>query len=173
MWTRSGAGRNLSTFSTIRCRMRPSRVRDLTRRFFEKPRTDRLLFLEAVCWLGLARLAIAVVPFRWIAPILGRMMEELPHDDSEHAVLAAGVSRAVATAGRYAPWECKCLARAMAAKMMLKCRGARSTLYLGLARDESGELCAHAWLRYGKTILTGAPAHTRFTVVATFAESSA
>ena len=162
-----------SMFSTIRQRMKPSKGFDLSRKFLDRPGEDRRLLVEAFCWLGLARLAILTVPFRRIAPFLGRTMKELPHDESRHLALAAGISRAVETAARHTPWESKCLARAMAAKLMLRRRGARSTLYLGLAKDENGGLLAHAWLRYGEMILTGAPVHMQCTVIATFAEGRA
>ena len=85
--------------------------------------------------------------------------------------LADEVSSTVRTASRRLPWQCKCLVQAMAAKWMLQRRGARTTLYLGLAKDEEQELCAHAWLRSGDAILTGARGHKRFTVVSTFAET--
>ena len=126
--------------------------------------------MEAFLLLGLARMAILVVPFRRIAVLLGQAMAESPLGVSDGKSLAGRVSWAVQTAGRHTPWESKCLAQAVAAKVMLKRRAVSSTLYLGLAKDEEQKLEAHAWLRYGRMILTGGPHHERFTVVATFAE---
>ena len=39
---------------------------------------------------------------------------------------------------------------------MLEKRNIESTLYLGIAKDEKGELIAHAWLRSGPFYVSGA-----------------
>lgn len=138
--------------------------------------TDRWLLLEAALWLGVARLAILTVPFRGLAKHLGEQMAESPHTDQTafHTCLSR-ISWAVYTMSHYTPWESACLAQALAAKAMLRCRGITSTLYLGLAKNEQAEqagLLAHAWLRSGSMILTGGQGKDRYTVVATFAEKS-
>jgi hypothetical protein len=131
---------------------------------------EQRLFLEALFWLALSRMAILTVPFRRIAPFLGRTMAETPAHALPHATVPAYISWAVRTASRYTPWESKCLAQAMAAKMMLKRRRFPSTLYLGLLKEGEKGLSAHAWLRCGDRILTGAPVHRQFTVVAAFGD---
>lgn len=83
------------------------------------------------------------------------------------------VAWAVHKVSGYTPWESKCLVQAIAAKRMLKSRKIVSTLYLGVARNHSNELKAHAWLRSGPVYLTGGRGHESFTVVATFAEERA
>ena len=45
-----------------------------------------------------------------------------------------------------------------------------STVYLGLAKDDQEGLAAHAWIRSGDRILTGADAHDQFKVIATFGD---
>ena len=155
MWNEDGAKKMSRVCPAIRRRTAPSRWWDLARKFYGKSPGDRALLLEAVCTLGLARLTILFVPFRRIAPVLGKTMAETSRDDREHMVVAAGVSYAVETVARHTPWDSKCLARALAAKVMLRRRGVRSTLYLGLGKDGMGGLLAHAWLRYGETIVTG------------------
>lgn len=52
---------------------------------------------------------------------------------------------------------------------MLSTRKVSSTLYLGVARDKEKKLIAHAWLRSGKDIITGANEMEEFTEVARFA----
>ncbi len=126
--------------------------------------------MEALVWLVLARMAILVIPFRRMAPFLGQTMVETPFDASPQPTLPVQISWAVRTAGRHTPWESTCLARAMAAKMMLKGRGLPSTLYLGLAKNGVQDLNAHAWLRCGDRILTGSRTYRQFTVIATFGD---
>jgi hypothetical protein len=132
---------------------------------------DRRLFVEAAIWLGIARLAVLVVPFRCIAPFLGSHMAESPEtEERAHKQLVERVSWVVRTTSRHSPWECKCLTQAIACKSMLNRRGLRTTLYLGVAKGGEENLKAHAWLRTGDLIATGARDMDHYTVVSTFAE---
>ena len=141
------------------------------RRLLRLSWAERLLAIEASLWLGLARLAILALPFRWIAPRLGRhVAETAPAGAPEQADRLRRIAWAITAVGRRTPWESACLAQAMAAKMMLRLQGFPSTLYLGVAKDGDGGLDAHAWLRSGDLILTGARGMERFTVVSAFAE---
>lgn len=140
-------------------------------KFFALSAADRTFLLEAVFWLGLARLAILMLPFRWIAPLLGTNMAQTPPTAAAAPEdILDRISWALTTASRHLPWECKCLARAMAGKAMLRRRGLASTLYLGLAKDVDATLLAHAWLRCGNRIITGETEMAEFRTIATFAE---
>ena len=141
------------------------------RKFLRLSSFDCRLFVEAAIWLGIARLAVLVVPFRRIAPFLGRHMAESPQTtESEHKEIAERISWVVQTASRHMPWECKCLTQAIAGKGMFKRRGLRTTLYLGVAKDGDENLKAHAWLRSDDIIVTGARGMDQCAVVSTFAE---
>jgi hypothetical protein len=142
--------------------------------FWQLPWADRWLLVEAACWLSMARLAILLLPFCRIAPFLGRHMAESPQADRlpGQGAQVRRLGWAVKTMSRHMPWECTCLVQALAGKMLLRRRGFPSTLYLGVAREADMTLAAHAWLRCGSVILTGASGHHQFKVVATFAEES-
>ena len=132
---------------------------------------ERLLLLEAAALLGVARLLLLTIPFRWLAGSLGKRMNEsgTKADPSDlHAARLIG--RAILSAANNTPWESVCLPQAVAGQWMLKRRGIAATLYLGVAKDEAKaeKLAAHAWLRCGDLILTGNAGHRHFTVVATF-----
>ena len=141
-------------------------------KFFNLPYAERNCLIEAGFWLGCARLAILVLPFRWIAPMLGKNMAQSPEvEEAANDELLDRISWAVTIASRHLPWDCLCLVQAMAGKAMLKRRGVTSTLYLGLAKDAEAHLKAHAWLRCGDRILTGERELAGFTIIATFAEN--
>jgi tRNA pseudouridine-54 N-methylase len=78
------------------------------------------------------------------------------------------ISQAIRIMSRHTIWESQCLVRAIAAKKMLERRRIESTLYMGTARDESGKMIAHAWLRSGPFYITGAEEMKMFTAVAAF-----
>ena len=133
----------------------------------------RWLLMQAVSWLGLARLAVLTLPLRWITPYLGRHRQESPNTDQPGQEAAVKqVSWAVQMMSRFTPWDSNCLSQAIAAKRMLQQFEIPSTLYLGVTRKDSEGLEAHAWLRSGTVVVTGAQEMARFTVVSTFAEGN-
>jgi hypothetical protein len=128
---------------------------------------DYFLFAEAMMRLAVARLMIVALPFRMTAARLGELETETPHEDDPAAQAALKRVRwAVLAASRRAPWRCRCLEQAIAAKRMLRARGVPSTLYLGVARRKPAE--AHAWLRCGTVFVCGGDGATRFAVVSCF-----
>jgi hypothetical protein len=142
-------------------------------KFLNLTRGTRILLIEATFWLIAAQATLRILPFRSIAPYLGEYMARTPYETGALPEdLIGNISWALATASRHLPWECKCLAQAMAGKAMLTRRGVPSTLYLGLAKDEEGAMHAHAWLRCGDEILTGQYNLAAYKVVASFAEEA-
>lgn len=134
---------------------------------------DRFLLLETIVWLGIARVAVLLVPFKRLSTRLGQAMAETPStDDDSRRDSLRRIRWALDVMSRRAPWRCKCLERGIAGKMMLRRRGVPNTLYLGIARSSDPArhaLDAHAWLRSGSYFVTGGEDHDRYTVVSTFA----
>jgi hypothetical protein len=132
----------------------------------------KLLLIEAFIFLGRARI-LKKVPFSKVAPSLGKHMEETSFsDDVSNRKILNQISDAVNMMSKYTLWESQCLVQAIAAMKMLERRHIESTLYLGTARDPSGKLIAHAWLRSGPFCITGADGKEKFTVVSKFAKSA-
>lgn len=130
----------------------------------------KLLFIEAFINLGMARY-LKSIPFSKVAPSLGEQMKETslsPITSNKEDI--ANISKAIRIMSRYTLWESQCLVKAIAGMRMLEKRKIESTLYLGTAKDENGELIAHAWLRSGSIYISGAEVMDRFTVVAKFAK---
>lgn len=132
---------------------------------------ERLLLLEAFALLGVARMLVLTIPFRWLARSLGEHMRESSLEtataDRQQALL---IGQAVRSAAANTPWQSVCLPQAVAGQWMLKRRGIAATIYLGVAKAEQKpeQLAAHAWLRCGEVILTGSAGHRQFTIVSTF-----
>lgn len=155
-------------------------ISTLTRKlktFAGKSWDERGLFFETYLRLGLARASVLTLPFSRLARPWGvPYFEELryPHNDDKRAYLKQ-LRWAIRAASKYTPWDSNCLAKAIAAKKMLRKRGYTSTLYLGMTTpgtsQKNGEVEAHAWLRCGDTWICGLRASRGFTVVATFTES--
>ena len=125
---------------------------------------------EALVALAIARVAMAVLPFRRIAAWLGTPgVESPPVAPAEDIRVAQEIGWAVGILGSRVPWDGRCLARALAATGMLRRRGLESTVIFGACQNESSGFDAHAWLRLGPFIVTGEPEHERFRTLTTFA----
>ncbi|HDX9609938.1 TPA: lasso peptide biosynthesis B2 protein [Bacillus toyonensis] len=130
----------------------------------------KLLFLEAFIFLGWARV-LKSITFSKVAPSLGDYMNETSVAQiQQHEDTLKEVSEAISIMSRYTFWESQCLVKAIAGMRMLEKRDIESTLYLGTAKDNSGELIAHAWLRSGSFYVTGSEGMEKFTVVGSFAK---
>ena len=140
------------------------------RKFFGLPWRDKLMLAEAVVTTSVASTALLLLPFRWIAPWLGRHMQVSSESQTADAERTAHqVRAAIRVASRYVCWKPQCLAQAIAATTMLRLRRIEGTVYLGMAKDGESELTAHAWLRSGTIIVTGSQGYQGQSVVSTFA----
>jgi hypothetical protein len=145
-------------------------------RFWQLERARRTALMEAAWSLAAAQIATRLLPFRWLAPRLGRLAASPAAPElsaslglsAEQALEAQRVGWAVQKLARYLPWDARCLAQAVAAQWMLRRRGLPGTLYLGVDRGQERWLEAHAWLRCGGQFVTGEPLHERFKVIAAF-----
>ena len=136
-----------------------------------KPPAEKALIPVAFALLGASRAALLVVPFRRIAPLLGEDLGTaavVPLAGEREVARARAVARAVETAARYAPWQSRCLARAMTARVLLGGAGVPYALFLGVARADDADLRAHAWVCAGPVGVTGGRPFGRFAVVGTF-----
>lgn len=133
-------------------------------------RKTAFLLLEAFVYLGWARLLI-YRPFTKIAPYLGIQMQETSNSpNSTNQDILRNISHAIEVMSNHTFWESKCLVKAIACMKMLERRQIESTIYLGTAKSEVGELIAHAWLRSGSFFLTGAEVMSKYTIVGRFAK---
>ena len=140
---------------------------------------DRWLLVQVFVLLGVARLALRLIPFRRLAQRLGSLQTETPPDaPPDHLALARRVALALARVSPYTPWRSNCFPQALAARYWLHRRRIPTTLYLGVALHKPAgapdvEMTAHAWLRCGPLIVTGGPGHERYTITARFGDAAA
>ena len=140
------------------------------RRFCRMSPYRRWLLLEALIALAIARIAMALLPFRRIASWMGTPGAETPDTATNAEIcVAEEIGWAVAVLARRVPWDGRCLAQALAGTGMLRRRGLEGTVSFGVRRGEIAELDAHAWLRFGSCMVTGGPGHQRFNTFTTFA----
>jgi Transglutaminase-like superfamily len=149
-------------------------IRRPLRRFAQVDGRRRVLVVEAVIYLLLARLGLIFVPFPKLARRLGHFV---PPSDSRvgaarertpQAALAEEIGWAVTRSARYVPFKAVCLPQAMAAQVMLRRRGVSSVMHFGAAKGEEKPLDAHAWLDAAGVEVTGYPVAKNFAEIACF-----
>lgn len=125
---------------------------------------ELLQFIEAYFLLGIARGCVVVLPFRYVAPLLGREIKEVPAYPGNPR---SDVKRAIERSARRTPWRSNCLAQSLAATWMMRRRGHHVTTYMGVRRDKS-KIIAHSWTMAGETFMTGKREYESYTVTKVF-----
>lgn len=149
-------------------------IRHKLRRFAWMNARHRAFLVEAVLWLLLARLSLAVISFRRLSQRLGtfvsptdpRVERKCSSCPRERMLIAEEISRAVRQAARHVPFRAVCLPQAMAARAMLRRRGVRGVIHFGAARGVQNRLEAHAWVDAAGIKVTGYPLPQGFTEIA-------
>jgi hypothetical protein len=131
---------------------------------------ELVLLAQTFFWLGATRIAIAAFPFQNVAHWVGLKIGETAAPILETQVSDINrIAWAVNAAARRTPWDSACLAQSLTGAILLQRKNIPALLYLGVAKDGANKnFSAHAWLRCGEIILTGAGGHERFHVIATF-----
>ena len=135
------------------------------------PPRDLLLASEAFGWLGALRVAVALVPLRRLASLLGVTPAEPSlcfENVTERTDVEDRIGWAIRASSGRTPWESTCLVQALAGLAMLRVRGLDGTIFLGIARTADGEVAAHSWLRRGDRLVTGGANRATFTAVAAY-----
>lgn len=135
------------------------------------PRRVQAMLLLSWCLLGIARLAVLLVPFRWIAAWLGSETGVAPFTPlllGQETELARDVGQSIALAARYTPWESLCQPQALVARFWLGLFGIPCIVNYGVRKDEKYGLAAHAWVCTGPVAVTGGQAWEEFVVVRSF-----
>ena len=125
--------------------------------------------VSILCWIysALYRFQVLHMDTKKMQVKWGIEGEESDEDETmEHYKYAKAVSMCVNHVCNKTVWESKCLVRALTAQKLLKRKGIPSTLYLGCGMQD-GKMVAHAWLRCGRMIVTGA-GEEEYTVVDKF-----
>lgn len=127
-------------------------------KFLLLPLAKKVLVAEAILLLGFSRLAVVLLPFRWIASTLGEEVKTVEEKRSAPDLNEAEIKNigwAIETCSSHTPWKSNCLAKAIATRFMLGRRKISSVILFGLKKTDEGEIEAHAWVNCHDSTLTG------------------
>lgn len=146
--------------------------------FLWAPARRKALAVEAVVELVRARL-MTLLPARIYTADFGTISPagveaHLDNEAGADAERAAEVGRMIEIVARAMPFRSRCLQQAIAVQRMLRRRGVRATVVLGVSRRADDRRAprqgsaAHAWVTVGKRVINGDTNLANYTVVARF-----
>ena len=140
----------------------------LLKTFLRLPLKQKLLIPRIFLLMVYYKHQVHTRPFSELAPKIGTLGYETPLETTSRD--ARVIHELMEAMFRRIRWKDSCLIRALTAKRILNSMGERCTLYMGVSKKEGQRMTAHAWLRCGKCIVTGADAMAGYTVTATFGD---
>ena len=140
--------------------------------FGRRPRFVQLWFVPLWLLLGVARLAIALLPFASIAGWLGEKNQ--PGASARPIGLVQRrrvelIASSIRVTARTTPWTSDCYPQAIVAAMLLRLYNLPYRLTFGVRDDGAvGGMAAHCWLESGDAMVCGGGVARDFTPVACF-----
>jgi hypothetical protein len=109
--------------------------------------------VKAFVLLVIVRLALWLLPFRRMWGLLVHLNETCGRLPEANVDTMERVVWTVEIASRYVP-KATCLTQALAVQLLLGCYGCQSQLCIGVSKNTSGQIDAHAWVEsQGRVVL--------------------
>ena len=138
--------------------------------YLRRRNEERALFLRAAVSLAVCRLSLKVLSFDSTRRLLRLISWPRSSQEQTDGDALINVQWAVRAAGRRLPWAVTCLTKAICTQALSDRFGEPTSLKLGVARDDVGELKAHAWVESRGRVISGAMSELpEFTLLTTFA----
>lgn len=121
---------------------------------------ERRQLRQAALWLLRMRILLSVAPYERAQ----RLADQPPGPAPDPSLTGKTIGRAVDRAARIIP-RATCLVKALAAQAILTRAGFHPKLELGVARSETKEFEAHAWLELDGAIVVGGQERAKFSAL--------
>ena len=124
----------------------------LLRKIWNQRKVNLYLLFVTFLLLGAIRLGLWLLEFRILLKVVNKFSTikfPFPYTSLRKIIWAVNV------ATRYSPGGAKCLARALSTQILMNRSGFSPELCIGVARSESGEFEAHAWIKYQGYVVIG------------------
>ncbi len=125
------------------------------RKFLSLSSSDRKLLIQTAVLLSGIRLGLRFLSFPALRRILDKISKTALNSTQAYESTLNRVVWAVDIVSKYMPGGIKCLARALATQVLLARRGYLVELQIGVAKNEAGQLEAHAWIESQGSVVIG------------------
>lgn len=131
----------------------------LLRKFWNLRKVDFYFLFVTFFLLGAIRLGLWLLEFRILVKIVNKISQPNYSIPIPHFLFSTSSLRkiiwGVNVATRYMPGGAKCLARALTTQILMNRSGFSPELCIGVAKAKSGNLEAHAWIKYQGYVVIG------------------
>ena len=126
-------------------------------KFVQLPFREKVWMGEALFHLIWYSVLIHMLPFRWWEGRIGQKMQPLNEEGLmlEQQDKIRKIRGSVLRSNKVIGGLGKCFALSLTIRHMLQKQEIDSTLHIGLRKEASSQLLAHAWISYGKLIIYG------------------
>lgn len=122
------------------------------KKFLSLDSSERLLLVQTFVFVWIASTILRLLPFAIVQKLFASRVAPPDHMHRRHPI--ERLLWAIALAGRYVSGT-TCLSLALAGRMILNRYGYNAHIHIGVAKDHTGSLGAHAWLESEGTIVIG------------------
>lgn len=130
------------------------RILSLPRQLAALPANERRLLLVALVLVAHVRVALCVLPSRFVLRIVRCLADLGPSESRAGRPAPDRIAWAIGAVSRVVP-RATCLTQAVAGKLLLRHYGFESRLCLGVSKTSAGGFVAHAWIELESRILIG------------------
>lgn len=126
------------------------------------------LNLEIFTTLLLAKFILILFPFKKISAYFyskESATSDLSLEDKKNIKF---LRKKIIQLSKKFPFEMTCYPQAIAGKIILNRRNLKSTLYIGIKKNETGEFEGHAWVRCSGLNVTGKQGYKDFKVITSY-----
>lgn len=134
---------------------------------------QKILSILIFLLLGVMRIVILVIPFRYYVKILLQPNEKYNCSmTAKQFSYAQEFGRLTAIMAKFTPWESKCLSQGLTVRLLLRFWCISSIFYLGVGKDEAQQFLAHAWINCNNvTIIGGQDSFNKFKIISQFEDN--
>lgn len=136
-------------------------------KFFRLSRADRRLLMRTAALAVFIRVWLWIAPFRPLHRLLDRLAAKTRDTSRISTAYPDRAAWAVCAACRRIPGARTCLIEALALEFLLRRHDFPAQLRLGVCKDESGKLRAHAWVELHGRVVIGQADMEKYTLLAT------
>lgn len=140
-------------------------------KFITLSSADRRLVIRVAITVAAIRCGLVFLSFQTVTRFLARHSPGLANEEPD-PLLPEKVSRIVRALSRHVP-RATCLTQALATVQILRSFGQSASLRIGVAKEDTGELKAHAWVESrGRVVIGTVSDLSRYTVLSNIEKST-
>lgn len=134
---------------------------------------EKWLFMLSFLLLGLAKLSIKTLPFKWVSKGFGVKLNAnqstSPQITNQQKKRVIRLYKMIKLAAIYTPWNSNCLPQAMVARIYCAMYKIPYKFFIGVERSTSSKgLNLHAWVMTGPIALTGGNCFKTHTILLSY-----